>query len=475
MARHQRVLLLVSTGVFLSTMDSSMVNVALPTLMRVFHAPLVLTEWVVLVYLLTVTATLIIWGALSTRIGRGRLYGWGLTAFGLGSLCCGLSPAMGWLIAARGVQGLGAAMMMAMGPALIKAAFPGDRLGSGLGMVGIATSLGLMTGPVISGLILHWGHWRLLFLVTVPVALLARGRTGYLLAEIDGGRHEPGRDFDLPGSLLYIGAVVSTALALAHGSAGEAQPQIPLPVAVGAALVLWPLFVRHQLRAPRPLVELAVFRRLGLVMALVCAMLSFTVLFLVLILMPFFLSTVQQRPANQIGLLMMSVPLCVFFVAPVAGRLHDRIGARIIASVGLSVCMFSLWLLSGLGVASPPAVIVLSLALLGFGQAMFLAPNSAAALSGVSHHESGLIASLLATSRNMGMLLGTALAGLLFGYFFARASGGLDIRDFRPEMGTMFLTALRRTFLAGMGISGLAVLMSLLRGPENGGEGNQDS
>ncbi len=472
MQKHHRILLLVSIGVFMSTMDSSMVNVALPTLMKVFGGSLAMTEWVVLMYLLTVTVTLLFWGYFSNSIGQGRLYSRGIVLFTVGSLFCSLSPSLGFLIGARFVQATGASMMMAMGPALINSSYPREHLGKGLGMVGIATSLGLMTGPAVSGLLLRWSHWRFIFLVTVPVGLLVYIFFKKVLVLIGRPARLPGmaKKFDLTGGVLYLLAVTASIVLLTYAGKGCCR-QIPLAWSWYLSPVvplLWVLFVVHELRQEQPLLPLRLFLDRFFAMAMLSAMLSFVVLFFVLLLMPFYLSSVRGFPPDQVGYFMMAVPLCVFFVAPLAGRLHDKIGARIIASSGLSICLFSLLLLTRLTSDSPAAFIIAALALLGVGQAMFLAPNSAAALAGVAHDKSGITSSLLATSRNMGMLLGTALAGFIFAHAYARLTGGLDIREYAPGQVASFIGALHQTFVVGSWIGLVAVLSSWLRGqPEN--------
>ena len=499
MPNHQRVLLLVSIGVFMSTMDSSMVNVALPTLMQVYASSLALTEWVVLIYLLTITVSLLFWGYFSTGIGQGVLYSRGLLIFSFGSLLCALAPTMSLLIFFRLVQATGAAMMMAMGPALIKSCFPREQLGRGLGMVGIATSIGLMTGPAVSGLMLRWSHWRLIFLVTVPVGLLVYFLGRRMLAPLgfpeksngsvtltkepeknsdvipagDGiARHRLFRkrgeehSFDLLGGLLYGASVILTVLLLSHATVNCSQSESDGWPVFRALMVilLWVMFVVYERRIKKPLFPVTLFQKPFFTMAMISAMLSFTVLFFVLLLMPFYLSTVRQFPPDQVGYYMMAVPLCVFFVAPLAGRLHDKIGARIIATFGLACCLVSLVFLTRLSAESPGIFIVLSLSLLGFGQAMFLAPNSAAALTGVSHEESGITSSLLATSRNMGMLLGTALAGFVFAYAYAGLTGGMDIKNFSLDQAPQFMQALDQTFRVCVLIAGVAVMASWLRG-----------
>ena len=147
---------MVAIGVFLSTMDSSMVNVALPTIMRSFTTTLAQTEWVALIYLLTITITLLIWGRLSDRLGKGKMYLLGMLLFSIGSVLCYLSSSLSMLIFCRFIQACGASMMMSSGPAIIKMVFPLHQLGRALGLVGIATSIGLMSGPVVSGFLIHF-------------------------------------------------------------------------------------------------------------------------------------------------------------------------------------------------------------------------------------------------------------------------------------------------------------------------------
>ena len=165
-------LLMVMGGVFLSTMDSGMVNIALPTIMRSFSVGLEQTNLVVIVYLLTITATLVFWGKISDRYGKGDVYLMGVLIFCLGSVGCAFSSSFERLLLGRFVQGIGASMMMSSGPAIIKAVFPADNLGRSLGLVGIATAAGLMSGPLVSGLLLTHFSWGAIFLVTVPFCAL---------------------------------------------------------------------------------------------------------------------------------------------------------------------------------------------------------------------------------------------------------------------------------------------------------------
>ena len=473
---HQRrVFFCVFAGVFMSTMDSSMVNVALPILLETFRSTLAVIEWVVLVYLLTVTVLLVFWGKLCGRIGCGRLYARGMLIFAAGSLFCSLVPSVWLLIAARFIQALGASMMMATGPALIRSVFPPERLGRGLGLIGVATSLGLMSGPAISGLLLRWVHWRAIFWVTVPVAVLVyfwgRSALRQQVADSRAAEKDPGGAakegaFDLAGALLWTGSVIITFVLVTHVTSyccGRGFGSLFFWSGVVLMVFGWLSFFRHERRCAAPILPLVLFRQRFFTMAIISSTLSFAALFFALILTPFYLNRILGLTADRVGYVMMSLPLCVFAVSPLAGRLHDRIGARIVASGGLLCCLSGTLLLAGLTAGSSPVSVAFRLALLGIGQAMFLSPNSASALAGVSDNQAGVTASLLATARNFGMLSGTALAGLSFSLHFGAASGGLDLKDFVPAAVPAFMHALNRSFLYAAVISGLAVTASLLR------------
>ncbi|GAB4340302.1 MAG: MFS transporter [Desulfobulbaceae bacterium] len=451
-----------------------MVNVALPTLMKYFHSSLAVTEWVVLVYLLTITMLLVFWGKLCRIWGCGKVYVRGMLLFACGSLLCGLSWNVWSLILFRFCQALGASMMMATGPALVKMVFPPDRIGRGLGLVGVATSLGLMTGPVISGLLLRWLEWRAIFWVTVPVGVFFFLQNRRVISSCGSPSGEMDRVSplaaipDLPGAVMWAGMVGLTILLATHATSlccGNGALSTALFFAGCAAVFAgWLFFAHHEVRATSPFLPVRLLRRRFFAMAILSSSLSFAVLFFVLILMPFYLDRVLRLPPDRIGYVMMSVPMSVFIVSPAAGRLYDRFGARAVATAGLLCCFAGLASLTGLTGDTSALSIGGRLALIGFGQAMFLSPNSASALGGVSDDLAGVTASLLATARNFGMLIGTALAGLLFTLYFSAATGGLDLKEFVPAQTPAFLHALSRSFSWALFIAFCGIAASWMRG-----------
>ncbi len=453
----------VAAGVFMATLDSSMVNIALPAIMADFKSPLRHTEWVVMIYLLTITATLLLWGHLGDLFGRGRFYASGMVLFAMGSLACAVAPALAWLIVARWLQALGAAMMMAIGPALISKAFPVHHLGRGFGLIGVAVSLGLMTGPVVGGLLLEVASWRLLFLITVPVgglcALLA------LLVLPLEGNPQPDGPFDWPGAILMGAGLILLSLTVNQATATAWSLASLAPGLTGTMLAAF-LFLRAEHRAITPLLPMGLLRERFFLTALLSAVLSFVTLFAVIVLTPFYLDRILRLPSSSIGLVMLSIPATVLVMAPMAGWCSDQVGGRLLTTMGLMLSTLGLLLLATLTPDASPAGVALRLVFLGGGQAMFLAPNSAAVLGRVKERHAGISAALLATARNLGMLLGTGLVFFVFSLVFGQRTGGLDLKDFTPAETDAFMAGLTAAFLAAATLGGAATIISWRRGPD---------
>ncbi len=464
--KARRAFAVVATGVFLATMDSSMVNIALPSIMDHFHGTLRLTEWVVMAYLLTVTVSLLVWGNVADRLGRRRLYACGLVLFGTGAFACSRAVSLGWLIGCRLVQATGAAMMMATGPAVIRENVPPQRLGQAFGMMGIAVSLGLMCGPSVGGVLVHLASWRSVFLVGVPVCLLAA--VAALLVIPPSRRYRTGQGFDVAGAGLWAVGIAVLFLSVSYASSPDSSPEwLAAGFLVGIGILA--TFFRVEARVAVPLLPLRLLQQRFFWVAVVCAALSFVVLFTVTVLMPFYLDRVRALPSYGVGLVMMVIPLATMLVAPVAGTLADRWDARLLTAGGLALAGFGLLVLAGIGIDTPLATVAVGLALVGGGQAMFLSPNSASVLGRVAGADAAVSAAMLATARNFGMLTGIALAGLAFAFFFGRLTGGLDLRDFVSAHRQSFVIALHRTFLLAACTAALAAFLATLRGPTRRG------
>lgn len=439
------ILIFIMSGVFLSTMDSGMLNVALPSIMRFYQLKIEDTELVVTVYLLTITSTLVFWGKLSDRVDRGRIYISGLGIFTIGALCCYFSGTYFILLVCRFIQGIGAAMMMSAGPAIIKQSFPADNLGRSLGLIGIATACGLLAGPLVSGQIMLYQSWQVIFLITSSVGMGAFCIGIFFLKPyLPSSVERQYQKFDWSGGLCWVGVAIVFIIFL------NGINQVPTGISVFWAILLLgfiALFLFFEGRTVNPIVPLELFRQSYYWTAILTATISFAVLFSVLVLIPFFLDYVLHTPVDKVGFVMMSVPITLMVLSPTSGHLYDRIGAKIPTSVGLLISFAALLGLAALHETSSLLYVSANLALLGAGQALFLSPNSASVLSKVDDRHLGISSGILATSRNFGMVIGATLAATMFSIIYSYYTNGAAVMTNNLQDTESFMKALNLSFI----------------------------
>jgi EmrB/QacA subfamily drug resistance transporter len=435
---------LVSVGTFMTTLDASIVNIALPSIAHAFATPVSgPIEWVVIGYLVVIAATLLSFSRLADIVGRERVWIGGLALFTVGSALSGLAPNLGLLVAARGVQGLGAALIFAPALALIVDAFPRSQRGQALGMNALMVSLGVTAGPTLGGLITESLGWRWIFFVNVPLGLIGLlvARRVFTLAR--GAR---ARRFDLGGAVAFGLGLASLSLGLSFGSEwGWTSPAIILTLAV--ALVVLGAAIVIERRRRDPIIDLGqlLSRRLGVPLA--SFLFSILALFAVSFLLPFYLEELRGLTPLAAGLLLTPYSLGLAVAAPISGRLADRGHARWLGSIGLGLAAASLGLLAQLGVSTSRGDIVLLLAVSGIGQGLFLSPNTTAVMSAVPAEQSGTASSLIATTRVVGQALSVAIAGAIF-IGLGGAAAGATLAAGVPTGPTQ--AALDGTFIAAM-------------------------
>ncbi len=445
----------------MSTLDSSMVNIALPAIMDDFGSPLKSTEWIALIYLMTITSTLLIWGSIADHLGRHKIYPTGLLLFAIGSLACTKAPDLYSLIAARLLQGLGAAMIMATGPAIIKETFPPEQLGRALGLIGIAVSLGLMTGPALAGFTLHFFSWRTLFLFNVPIGLVFFFIARRLL--VPNRLHQNTSQLYWPATLTWVALLTMTALTITYVSSPTWSKTVMTAMS-STIILLLTIFIAFEKRAPYPLIGNGILQQRYVFTALLCAILSFMVLFAILVITPFFLDRIQNMSKIRIGMVMMTVPLATLVLAPLAGWLYEYLSARLLSTIGLIMTTSAALLLSNITSHISSTKIMAELALTGGGLALFLSPNSASVLRWIEQKHAGKAAALLSTARNLGMVLGIGLASISFSQTFSHLTHGLDMKDFSPIHTKSFMSALQSVYLTAAGVGFLGTIISALRG-----------
>ncbi|HKX73997.1 MAG TPA: DHA2 family efflux MFS transporter permease subunit [Acidimicrobiia bacterium] len=410
----------VAAGVLLATIDGSIVNIALPTLVAEFGTTFAVVQWVALAYLLALAALSLGVGRLGDVIGKKKIYVVGMAAFTAASVLCGLAPGVGWLIAFRVLQALGATMILSLGAAILTEAFPAQERGRALGWIGTAVSVGVVTGPVVGGLLLASFSWRSIFLVNLPVGIVG---TWLAWRHVPATPPHPGQRFDFLGASVLGGALLAFALGLTMAqNRGFADPVII--ILLGMSVLLGGFFIRVERRHPHPMIDLRLFSNPLLTASVVTGYLTFVTVSAVFLLMPFYLENVLGLPIQQTGLVMAASPLALGIVAPIAGNLSDRLGVRGIALAGLIVLAVAYLRFTGLTVdLSIPAYLALAIPI-GVGMGVFQSPNNVAIMSSVPPHYLGIGSGLLNITRLLGQITGAAALGSLWAARVRSHSGG---------------------------------------------------
>jgi EmrB/QacA subfamily drug resistance transporter len=445
------VLVAIGVGTFMSALDGSVVNISLPLITRTFNSSIAAAEWVVTVYLLVLSGLLLSFGRLGDLQGHKRVYVAGFAIFVISSALCGLANSIYTLIIYRGIQALGGAMLMANSPAILTKSFPARQRGQALGLQATMTYLGLTVGPSLGGWLADHYTWRSVFYINIPVGLAAMALS---VRFIRADHPEQTRErFDPPGAATFIAGLVALLFGLNQGHAlGWTSPIILGSLAASILLLLW--FVRLESRAKYPMLDLRLFQSWPFSGAVISAILNYICVYTIIFLMPFYLIQGRSFTPTQTGLILTAMPIVMAIVAPLSGTLSDRIGARGPTLIGMMLLACGLFLLSGLGPASPPSQIALRLGVAGLGTGIFISPNTSALMGAAPRSRQGISAGILATSRNVGMVLGVGIAGAVFTTVLSQVG---------ETQATALFTALRISFFVSTGIALLGLLITARR------------
>jgi len=469
-ASQWAVLAVVTVGTFMTTLDASIVNISLPSIASAFGTSLTGTvEWIIIGYLVVIASLLLSVARLADLIGRTPLWLAGLATFTVGSALSGAAPSLELLIAARALQGVGSAFILANGLAILSDTFPASERGRALGINAIALALGTSVGPTLGGLITEHLDWRWIFYVNVPVGLAAVVASRHVLPR--AGHRVPGR-FDLVGAVLLGVGVAGLNLGLSFGQEwGWSSPMLIATILIAVSALVGA--VLYERRAPAPLLDLNLFRNRVFSSALVSLILSMLALFAVGFLLPFYFEELRGYSTQTAGLLLTPFSLTIAVVGPIAGSLADRFGSRWLSPAGLALMVVGLVQLARLNLTSSLQEIVLPLIVVGFGQGLFLSPNSNALLGATPREEQGQGSGVLATGRIVGQSLSVAVAGAVFASL-GGAIAGASLISFRTSLTDAQRTAAQSTFIDAFhtallvcaAFAAIGVLTALVRGQE---------
>lgn len=435
----------------LPSLGTSIANVSLPTLAAYFAAPMQSVQWVVVGYLLAVTALIVSAGRLGDRFGRRRLLLGGIVWFTAASVAGSLAPTLGFLIAARILQGLGAAVMMALSIAIVSDTVAEAKTGGAMGLMGSMSAIGTALGPSLGGLLIAGPGWRAIFLINVPIGLAAWWLAARALpVERTTFRSPPAR-FDLAGSALLTVTLAAYALAmtLGRGHFGWVNVALLVVTAIGCSAL-----IPVERRALDPVLRLALLRdaprRAGLAMSVLVS----TVIMTTLVVGPFYLAQGLHLDATQVGLILSVGPVVAALLGAPAGRLVDRCGVRGVTRGGLGAIAAGSIALSAVPTAFSTPGYVAAIIVITAGYALFQTANNTAIMQGATADQRGVVSGLLNLSRNLGLITGASVMGALF-------ASRLGTGDLTTAPTADLIAGLRLTFATATGLIVLAFAADL--------------
>lgn len=440
-----------SLAMLLSSLGTSSANVALPTLAQTFNASFQEVQWIVLAYLLAITTLIVSVGRLGDITGRKLLLLTGLALFTTASFLCSIAPTLGLLIAARAVQGLGAAIMMSLTMAMVREAVPQEKTGSAMGLLGSMSAIGTALGPPLGGVLIAGFGWRSIFLINVPLGILTWVLSRRYLPE---DRHEPKTtrtDLDILGSLWLASSLGAYALAMTLGRGSFGMINGALLLLAGAGLGL---FLRTEAKAESPLVQLRLFRDPVLSASLAMSAIVATVIMATLIVGPFYLSRTLELETALVGLVMTTGPLVAALTAMPSGRAVDRFGSQRMTIVGLTAMIVGYLALAIVPTAFGILGYIFPLAFITAGYALFQTANNTAVMQSVEPDQRGVISGLLNLSRNLGLITGSSVMGAVF----AVASATTNIQSATAEA---IATGMKTTFAVAATLTVIALAMAM--------------
>jgi EmrB/QacA subfamily drug resistance transporter len=461
-SKWRKIIATIAIGSFMSALDSSVVNIALPQISTHFNAPMSTIEWVVMSYLLVISSLLLTYGRIGDMYGHKKIYQTGFVLFTLGSLLCGFSPTIGILIAARAFQAIGAGMLMSVGPAIVTDVTSAKERGKALGINAVAVSVALATGPILGGALTSQFGWQSIFFINVPIGIIGYTMVAKFIPE---SAKKGVQKFDILGAVLVFFSLAALLLPISYAEyLGWTNPIVIISIIFSIALFI--IFIFVEKRSVSPMVDLTMFQNRLFSMSNISALINFVAQFSIVLIMPFYFQQLRGMSPSNAGMMMIAMPLSTTLIAPISGSVSDKIDSRYLSSSGMLLITVGMLFLSRININSSTVRIISNLFVIGLGIGMFQAPNNSAVMGSVPDTRRGIASSVLATMRNIGMVLGIAIAGAVFtgeqNYLnISLKAKGITGEALRVQS---FTGAFHVTYVMAACIAGVAIVTSLLRG-----------
>lgn len=426
----------------MSTLDASIVNIALPVISKNMNVPESQIQWIVSCYLIAICTFILLFGKLGDMYGRIKVFRIGCIMFLIGSLLCGFGTSLPLLILFRVIQAIGASMTMANSPGIITDIFPAKERGRAMGLIGTFVSLGSITGPSLGGVLLSILGWQAIFWINIPIGLVAIAIGWRMLpADISFLKVK----LDVPGSLLFSIFIVALFSGLLIGQQTGYQ-NLYIILTLGLALISFILFFWVEFHKSEPMLQLSLFKNRLFSLSILCGFLVFVATFCFNIIGPFYTQSILHLSPLSSGLILMLFPATMAVVAPFSGALSDKIGSELLTFAGLIVMMVAQLGLANLHSESSITLLGVLVALLGIGNGLFQSPNNSLIMSTVPKPHLGIAGSINSLIRNVGMVVGITVATTtLFSVMSHRA--GYHVKGIVPDRPDLFIHGMHVVFI----------------------------
>jgi EmrB/QacA subfamily drug resistance transporter len=443
---------------FMATLDGSIVNVALPVMAEKLSVSMASIEWVVTSYLIVIVGTILVFGRLADIIGKTTVFKIGIIIFTIGSLTCGISNSLIMLVISRGLQAIGAAGTMSTSHGIITHVFPSNERGRALGLNGTFVALGSMVGPPIGGIIVSALSWQYIFLINVPIGILALVLAMKTLPKSNNNNNEK---LDLMGAVLFGITMVLLFGSLTFGKEIGFN-NIIIILCLITSIILFAVFINVEKRIKHPLLNLQIFNNSLFSLSVFCAFISFVAISCSNIILPFYLQYVMKLSPSYAGLIMMVSPIILAVAAPISGHMSDRVGSELLTFIGLLGTSLGLFLISTLTQYSYVGMLIAFIAVMTLGNAMFQSPNNSLVMSTVDRDKLGIAGSINALVRNLGMVFGISLSTTLL-YSFMSTKIGYHVTGYIEGRDDVFVYGMHYVYIAAGFICGIGAILTAYR------------
>ena len=460
------IIIAISLATFMASLDGTIVNIALPTISESFSLSSSTVSWVATIYLLVMAGCVLIFGKISDVIGYKRVFLTGFVIFTLGSFTCGVLPdltgSFSTLVGSRAFQGIGGAMITAIAPAMVTAFIPMDMKGKAMGIIMTLAALGTAIGPTMGGFLTQYLSWHWIFFINIPIGILAVVLGARVIPHQFPGPYDG--KFDRTGAALIFIGLALLLFGVSEGSnIGWTSPVI-IGSLVASVLVLG-AFVRQELRAENPVLELRLFMQKNFLFINLILFLVFFSFSGISYLLPFYLQYVTGYSVSDAGLVLTSLSIAMMVAGIIAGMLYNRVGGRVLSIIAAAVLLVGYFLITHLRVDTTTGFVVLCLICIGFGLGLLITPVSNMVMTTAPRRYQGMVSSLTSLERFAPMTIGIALYNIAFVQGMAAIAAHYDVAKSAPAgiqmkvLAAGFDLAFLVSFLIGIVILILALLV----------------